>query len=536
MTEMLRTVVVLASMLAVVTAQFQLPPPAHATLLNPNTGTVRFEILHLEDVVVCVGRNGIGSYSRSVDGGRTWHVVDQFLALFRIEDAGADGDLIAVTGTNGLGPQVVVSRNRGLSWEPAQSVGAFSQTAAFTELSVEVFGTTICVFWSEPATGSVSMQRSIDAGLTWLTTPITLGSVAPPPTAALFWMNLNVIVDGPVLHVFWVRRTNIGALGQHQISTDGGMTWLALPLTTPSPPLPGAVLQPFAVGNANLLLLGNHGTPLQRSTDGGVTWSDVNSLLMPRIYDVAVLGQTVVVVGVDFTTPITWYIQTSLDGGLTWQSPPFQSPASAGFDADAFIEGSKLYVNFRNGTTPAWSIVAFSEDLGVSWRNMQSDVNQFAPGPRRNLHMRFGGVNPSAGSVHAYVGLGSTQRGLGTMGSGGQVPRLDLASLPILGAATSLELTNTVGGTVGVLGWSLQPPSPQPLVGGTLWLQAPILPTVITLNGAPGVPGAGAFSQSFVVPNAAVLAGTVVISQAIVLDGQANNGLALSNAIEWFVN
>ena len=303
--------------------------------------------------------------------------------------------------------------------------------------------------------------------------------------------------------------------------------------------MPGGA-QPFAEGGPNLLILakrlGISTSLLQRSTDGGTTWSAVSGLLMPIVYDVAVDGQTVVVVGADYGLPDTWYIQTSLDGGLTWQAPHFEATAGGGFGATAHIVGPDIYVNFWHPMEPTWSIVAYSGDLGVTWRSMQSQVNEFAPGPRRNLHFHFVPTSFGNPSVYAYVGLGYTPRGIGTSGTGTAVPQLTLAKLPILGTTTSLELTNAVGGTVGVIGLSVQAAAPQPFAGGTLWVQPPLVPIAITTSGAVGAPGVGTASEPFSVPNSLALAGTIVTSQVVVIDGQATDSLALSNAIEWYVN
>ncbi|MCK5940688.1 MAG: exo-alpha-sialidase, partial [Planctomycetes bacterium] len=345
----------------------------------------------------------------------------------------------------------------------------------------------------------------------------------------------EVVTDGTTMHVFWITRTSSGNVGRHQISTDGGATWLPSPLQTPPAPPPGGE-QPFARGDPSLLLLANHGSLLHRSTDGGQTWTPLTGLLMPIVYDVAHEGQTIVVVGVDYAAPLTWYIQTSLDGGSTWQAPAFAATAASGFGATAHIAAGQLYVNFWHGSEPTWSIVAYSGDLGASWRTMQSNVSGFGPGPRRNLHLQFVGGPPGPTAAYAYVGLGWTPRGVGSAGAGGRVPQLSLSAPPILGTTTSLDVADAVGGTVGVLGLSLQPPAGVPLAGGTLWVQPPLVPILLPIGGPTGVAGAGTAAEPFAVPNVPALAGTALASQAVVLDGQAVGGLALSNAIEWFVN
>lgn len=515
--------------------------PSHATQLNPNSGVRRFHVMHLDDVVVTLGLATWPRCSRSNDGGRTWQIIDQIVVGPPVYAADGDGDLIAFVGTNsdapGSGPQVVISRDRGLTWGPIQQVGTYTQSGTHGDFAIEVNGSTIGVFWSEPGAGTVSMQRSTDAGVTWLPSPILLGSAAQPLVNAL--MFLDVVVDRAVMHAFWNTRISTGDFGHLQVSTDSGATWLRTPLSTPSPPPRGGAT-PFARGGPRLLVLakrlGLSASLLQRSTDSGATWSVVNGLLMPIVYDVAVSGQTVVVVGAEYGFPDTWYIQTSLDGGLTWQAPHFEATAGSGFGATAHIEGPDIFVNFFHQEQPTWSIVAYSGDLGLTWRSMQEQVNQYAPGPLRNFNLHHVSLGFGSAEVWGAVGLGYTPRGVGTTGTGGLVPQLTLSGAPILGTTTSLELNDAVGGTVGVVGLSVAPAAAQPFAGGTLWVQPPLAPFTLATSGAAGAAGVGTASQPFVVPNSVALAGTIVTSQAIVIDGQATDWLSLSNAIECYVN
>lgn len=248
---------------------------------------------------------------------------------------------------------------------------------------------------------------------------------------------------------------------------------------------------------------------------------------------IAAAGQRVVAVyenpnPAQFLT-VLWTLQTSLDDCQTWQAPPFQISAPLGFTGVPHIVGDDFYVVFANANQPATSLLAYSGDSGSTWRSMETGCFALAGDPRRNVHFQL--VQPS-GELFAYVGLGWTPRGLGTTGTGNDVPDLDLSEPPVLGRTVSIDVTNARGGSLGVLGITSQEPVPTLFAGGVLWLQGPLVTSAFATSGSPGAAGVGRGAVPLAVPNSPALAGARLTAQAAVLDPQATAGLALTHGIE----
>lgn len=118
--------------------------------------------------------------------------------------------------------------------------------------------------------------------------------------------------------------------------------------------------------------------------------------------------------------------------------------------------------------------------------------------------------------------------GAGSAGAGSITPTLTLSGCPAPDDAVTLELTDALGGTPAWIGLGSSR-SELPLLGGTVWIGPStglaFLPLVTSGSG----PGTGSWTLPWSIPAGAL--GTIT-SQAIVLDGAAPEGVALSNALE----
>jgi hypothetical protein len=128
---------------------------------------------------------------------------------------------------------------------------------------------------------------------------------------------------------------------------------------------------------------------------------------------------------------------------------------------------------------------------------------------------------------HVYTPeLGTfTQYGNGLAGSGGYVPDLSGAGEPIYGGDFSVELTQVLGGTTGLL-YLGQTQANYPLMGGTLYVY-PIDFTIPIVLGGSG-PGNGNLS----IQATAFFGGVNVYMQALCVDAGAVKGVSMTNGLE----
>jgi subtilisin family serine protease len=120
--------------------------------------------------------------------------------------------------------------------------------------------------------------------------------------------------------------------------------------------------------------------------------------------------------------------------------------------------------------------------------------------------------------------------GAGKAGTGGVVPVLLAAAVPVTGGLLTLNAGQTRGGTTGVvfLGFGR---TAIPLLGGTL-LTIPSATFGVVLGGAPGAPGAGSGAVVLPVPADPLLVGVVLDFQAVITDVGAANGFSATNGVE----
>ena len=299
--------------------------------------------------------------------------------------------------------------------------------------------------------GSGQLASTADGGQTWSTIRIPGGADvvdAAFPTASTGYV--------------------IGADHVLRATTDGGESWRVLDATV------GRLSQIGALGSADVVLAGPAG--LQRSTDGGTSFSPVNSTVTLRpqtkpaevqslsLDRVQVQGSTIIAWGpteavestdggahwqgvdlprrtkvtqLDFVSPTVGWITdragellTTHNRGRTWQTVPnlgFSSPGSISFSSprDGFVTPSP-----QSGATP-FDLLA-TTDGGSTWRPELVDgarLSEDAPSDLQEAVL--------ATSGHGYLvdpdGLGSDQQADALFattngGASAQTARLTLAA------------------------------------------------------------------------------------------------------------
>jgi hypothetical protein len=376
----------------------------------------------------------------------------------------------------------------------------------------------VYVAWSEARNGGldIHLNRSLDAGTTWLASSVQVDTASGPGTGSS--SDPQVAAQGASVHVAWLDDRNDLVGGKADVyfnrSLDGGQTWLPQDVRLDVGCPPGASnssrLQIAASGAAVYVvwmdpcpnpLSSSFNIYFNRSLDAGATWlpQDVkidldalpgrrNSSLFPRI---AALGGSVYAVW-HTLDPIEFqfvdvYLNRSLDAGTTWlaaavlinESAP--RPAGSTFPELA-VSGSSAYVTW------------------VDDRNGEDDI-------------------------YFALALGFQPYGLGMPGSGGIVPTIGGSGEASIGGTFSIDIANGLGGTQGRLLVGTNGPAAIPVEGGTLLVQPPLLRTPIRLDGPAGVPGAGAASVTFTIPNQLALIGTRLNFQARLVDPGAERAL-----------
>lgn len=511
--------------------------PAHAVRLDPTTPLGDVTIVQTGDAVHALAPAAgawATHYGRSPDGGRSWPVLQQVIGRFGFDRVAAQGDVIAVSGWSASGtPWVAISLDLGQTWPISQPVTTAMVTWAPSgrESVVHVADRTIVVAWIDLWTGSLWARRSPDGGVTWPGGDVLVAQSVVPLWSFVSRSELQLVGDGPTLHLFWLDVSAAsGLVVSQQSSFDAGATWLPATRTIPLLPLPIYPSQwTTAAGNADHLLLATIDGQLRRSTNAGATWTAAAGVGIDEVADLAVDGPVAVAVGtVASPSPPTWVVNVSTDHGQTWQPNPLTIDTFPGFSGRVHAVGGTVYAHFPHSSQPAASTIALSHDFGATWRVLEAGVRGFFPGPRRTIHVR----QTTTGGAFAYVGLGHTTRGSGTAGTGGAVPALTMQGLPALGQGPAFAVDAARGGALGLLALSSEPPLPTPFAGGLVWLSGQLATRAFVTGGAVGAPGAGAWSSPVTVPNVPALAGTSVTAQALLIDPAGRGGFALTNAIE----
>jgi hypothetical protein len=168
--------------------------------------------------------------------------------------------------------------------------------------------------------------------------------------------------------------------------------------------------------------------------------------------------------------------------------------------------------------------------------NQGQQVLDVGAGDVVTLSSLAGYVENAQAHVVRYASSGFQAVGAGSAGTGGAKPALAGSGPAQVGTVALMQVSNGVGGALAVLGYGVGIGNyvQLPLLGGTLY----VLPSVtqpLQLGGASGVAGAGSASVPLAVPSDSSLVGIDLRFQAAVLDAGAAFGVALSNAVEFWI-
>ncbi len=476
-------------------------------------------MLHDADDVHVFSGDWTMLHARSRDGGRTWPVREAVIGTFASNQYGValvgPGTLLAAAHDQYIGPVYWRSADHGTTWSATAPLFTVVSPPAMGSIKVLADGASAVVMWL--GSSELRCRRTLDGGVTWQ--PETTLATWSGSSNSLFGFRTGSVID-----VFW----NSGNGTMLQRSTNGGSTWSNAVNVTPL-----WLSHATSNGTAMLMRMSTNHT-LLHSANGGLHWTIKTIPGMPYPGEMAVEGTLMAVVGT--TNPgvfgaNTYAISVSNTGGQTWPASPLLMPSPVTWGTQVIVKNGVVYVRFYASDTLG---VVTSRDGGNTWQLIGGPVSGgFWPGPRRIVHLATTPAPaPTYGHLHAYVGLGSTTLGIGTPGAGGMVPRLEGNGLPFQGAVTTLQLSDAVGGSLGALGISFAAPMPVPLGSAVLWpTVAPIVLPFAT-GGTAGAAGSGNHSLAIAIPVDAALVGASFTSQALVLDTANIDGFAVSNGLE----
>jgi hypothetical protein len=527
--------------------------------------------------------------TRSLDRGGTWLASDRRLDLAGsmgqsiAPEICASGDVVHVVWEeHRASPQIGdVFYNRsldgGATWLAADvrldlGVAAGAGDAVFPQVVCD--GNAVHVVWADGRSGfdDVYYNRSLDGGTTWLAADVRLDT--GDAAGAFVSTDPRLVCRGSNVHVVWTDNRN----GHDDIfcnrSGDGGATWLAAAQRVDHAPGNAFASAPqLACSTTHVHVLwaddrdGLKDVYHSRCALGGTAWQALDTRLdatdppggsdsiQPQL---ACDGNAVYTVWEDYRTfanPQVFFSR-STDGGVTWAPDALLNPATTNcfsFKPAIACDGARVAVVWEsqacggNGASDVWC--RRSLDLGATWLPAEVRLDRDLPGTRASVQAQVALDGDRAyvvwsdhrhstqGRCDIYfnVPYGMLPYGPALAGTGGIAPRLTGNGAPSPGFTITLDATDVLGGTVGLL--ALGGPGSQtavPLLGGTL-LVVPAVTLTLLVSGPAGVAGAGASSFTLPLPSSTALLGWNGNFQSAFLDPVAPQGLSLSNAVELWI-
>lgn len=520
-------------------------------------------------------------FNRSLDGGRTWLTPDVRLDTGSPPGAARSArPAIAASGSsvyvvwdddrnvpNKSDIYFNVSHDGGTTWLPLDlRLDDAPPGTSEWKADLAVWGQAVYVVWQDQRVGGQTpyMNRSLDGGATWLPHNQKVGV---GPTRA---DDPRIAVWGSAVYVLWEDWRHGGGSLPRDIyfnrSLDQGATWLPqdIRLNTGGSPGSGVTLDPRIVAEGghvyaawkdarNDLTLQKGDIYFNRSLDNGETWLVPDLRLDAgspagkadsRHPELAVSNGSVYVAWGDERNSFLRadiYFNRSLDDGLTWLDPDVRldvgDPTGASWSgrADVLAQGAGVFVAWQDTRyNPVFDdiLLNLSTDAGSTWLSTEIRLDTGkSPGTSNSQLVRLAHDGTSVyavwedrrdsiGNQDVYfnLALGGQPTGAGKAGTGGFVPALAVSGFPLLGATTTLLVTNGIGGAPGFVLAGFSGSASIPLFGGTLWIQPPLLPLAVTLGGAPGTPQAGSVSVPLTIPSNPGLIGLRLDFQGMFLD------------------
>ncbi|MCB9638917.1 MAG: hypothetical protein H6728_09245 [Myxococcales bacterium] len=294
-----------------------------STVTSP-TSSILYGVSLKSSTAIATGSGGV--MIRSTNAGSSWSSVSSSTAstLYGVYLYDTSSTAIAV----GSAGRIVRSTNGGSTWTTVTS----PTTSTLRAVSID-FGGAVAVGY----TGEILSSR--DSGATWT-------RVASPTTGYLYGVSRNYATSNYIA---------AGDYGLVMLSTDYGVTW------GPAAPAVASLRAVTQSGSNNFVASGFAGN-LIRTTDNGVSWGD-SPVLGGSFYGVDVSASsssTLVTVG------SSGVIQRSLDGGASWTA--VTSPST-----------NTLYAVSSQGTSGFVAVgslgtIHYSSNNGSSWATRTSGV------------------------------------------------------------------------------------------------------------------------------------------------------------------
>ena len=151
------------------------------------------------------------------------------------------------------------SDSGGAEWSTAVSPYSSQYLSAspdIAHISLAVDGNAVFLGWDNRLLDAVFTARSGDGGATW-SEPITVDSRGPDDDQeAVGPSSIEVVASGEMVHLTWQAEHTAGRCAQfHQVSDDGGITWLERPTVVGDSTLGCPTDGQFVAANNGLLFL-----------------------------------------------------------------------------------------------------------------------------------------------------------------------------------------------------------------------------------------------------------------------------------------
>ncbi len=267
------------------------------------SGTALRDIYAVDaDTIYAVGDINL----KSTDGGATWNTIFAGLALNGVTAANANKVIAVGSGSSTQG-RVIVSDNGGTSHTQVLVSPPFASGGTVFNRVDAVDATTAYLVGSYvvSSTNNAAVYKTTDGGANWTLQYNTTGFGNGIDAVS---SNVAYSANGP----------NSGSSGFARKTTDG-TNWSTTGGTF-------TTLRAVAAWDDNLVYVAGNSGQIQRSTNGGSSWTNLSSGTTRVLNDIGFLNQTSLIAVGEFGA-----VRRTIDGGSSWQDI-----APAGYSSHIF--------------------------------------------------------------------------------------------------------------------------------------------------------------------------------------------------------